>query len=344
MIEQSCGNIVVEARNLWRSFRKAKTVGGPINMPTAIVNYVYRRLKGQYESVSYALRDVSFTVRESEFVLMLGPNGAGKTTLLKILAGILPYSKGSLKIFGEDPYSSREHLREVRRRVSLIPNVMLGTAFFDAALSVERNLMITCELLGLNPARALKMADLFDLKDYLDTRLGALSTGLVARAVLALHLAKEADLYLFDEPAVALSPEGRMLFKRLLEELKREGRTVIYATHYPSELVDVFDKVLILCRGRKLFYGTTLDFTNTVFKGKDTCIEIELYNGYRDVFTLGGEVEVSGNRARIYCSSSEAYELLKEIVSSLREGYVRRIKVIPRSFEEAYIMYLGVEK
>jgi len=334
--------VVIEARDLWRSFRSpVKRAGGPINTPSAIMNFIYRKLRGQRERVTYALRGITFTVRRSDFVLLVGPNGSGKTTLLKILAGILPYTRGQLRVLGDDPYSSRSHLREVRRRVSLIPNVMLGNVFFDPALSVEENLTVACELLRLSPKRALEMARLLDVKRYLSHRFGALSTGLAARAILALHLAKEAEIYLFDEPAVALSPEGRASFKGLLRKLREEGRTVIYATHYPSELVELFDKVLVLQGGRLVFYGALEDFTDMVFKGKDVCVEITLRGGFSESQLARDGFEVIGGKARAYCSSAEAFRLLRRAVAVLREEHVRDVRVIPRSFEEAYRIYVG---
>jgi len=231
----------------------------------------------------------------------------------------------------------------VRSKVSLISSLTTGCALFDPFISVEQNLSLIADLLKINFDKILRFAELLEIDDYFEYKFGALSTGLAARVVLALNLAKSSEIYLFDEPAEALSPEGRELFKRILSELKREGKTIVYATHHPVELADIFNKVLVLVSGRIVFRGTIEEFLSEAFRGRNACIEVEFRKkiGAEDLEKISlPEVEYTRDFLRLYVNIFEAHIYLSKLLSRIKVDYIKSIKVVPRSLEEAYLIYV----
>jgi len=329
----------IEVINLYKFYESpiASKLPGPYQLPSAVVKYFFEKKRKKYIA---ALSDINFTVDKHDYVLVLGPNGSGKTTLLKILAGLMFPSKGTVKILGK---KLEENLSFVRSKVTLISSLTTGCALFDPFISVEQNLSLISELLRIDYNNVLKFIELLKVDKYLNYKFGALSTGTAARVILALNLAKPAEIYLFDEPAEALSPEGRELFKRILLKLKQDQKTVIYATHHPQELAEVFNRVLLLINGRIVFNGTIQDFLNKVFKGKDAYIEIEFYKEIkRDILENIDlpEKEYMGKSLIIYTNILKAHLYLNRLFSHIKVDYIKSVRIIPRSLEEAYLTYV----
>ena len=165
----------------------------------------------------WAVRHLDLDVERGECVGLLGPNGAGKTTLLMLLAGLLPPSEGTLAVRGE-----------------VSPFFRIGSGL-HADLSVFDNIRLAGALFGLTRrelARRLDAVVAFgDLERYLDARLGALSSGFQSRVAFSVALHSDIDILLIDE----VFGVGDLAFsRRCLERLsllRREGATVVLASH-----------------------------------------------------------------------------------------------------------------
>jgi len=329
----------IEVINLYKFYEYpiVSKLPGPYQLPSAIVKYFFEKQRRKYIT---ALSNINFTADKHDCLLVLGPNGSGKTTLLKILAGLMLPSKGTVKILGR---KLEENLSFIRSKVALISSLTTGCALFDPFISVEQNLSLISELLRIDYNKVLEFIELLEVDEYLSYKFGALSTGTAARVILALNLAKPAEIYLFDEPTEALSPEGRELFKRILLKLKQDQKTVIYATHHPQELADVFNKVLLLINGKIVFNGTIQDFLNEAFKGKDAYIEIEFYKEIKDNILEKidlPEKDYTGTSLIIYTNILKAHLYLNKLFSHIKVDYIKSVRIIPRSLEEAYLTYI----
>ena len=202
------------------------------------VHYAYHTLEGE----TYALKDITFSVREGEFIALVGPSGCGKSTLLHLIAGLLTPEKGLIKINGSyhpDNTSGigymlqKDHLLEWR---SIYRNVILG-------LEVQKKL--TKE----NLSYVEEMLKLYELAPFRNQRPSQLSGGMRQRAALIRTLALKPDLLLLDEPFSALDYQTRLnVSDDIGKILKKQKKTAILVTHDISEAISMADRVLILSK------------------------------------------------------------------------------------------------
>lgn len=192
------------------------------------------------------LNNVSFVIR-SGITGVVGPNGAGKTTLFRLLLGQIRPSSGTLRVFGEDPWSNLQ----VQARLAYCPeaeSVPAGIGSFDWLVGLG---MIS----GLSNAEAKRRAraclDRVKLGSvHWGKRLTALSKGMRQRVKLAQCLLHEPELVILDEPMNGLDPMGREEFGNVLRELAHEGRSVLISSHILHDLEALCADFLLLRWGR----------------------------------------------------------------------------------------------
>jgi NitT/TauT family transport system ATP-binding protein len=189
-----------------------------------------------------ALSDVSLDVAKGEFVSLIGPSGCGKSTLLRVIADLIPATRGSVQVAGVSPHEAREQHR-------------YGIAFQQAALldwrTVRRNVELPLELAGWDKAkrkaRALELLDMVQLHDFADHRPWELSGGMQQRVAIARSLATDPEILLMDEPFGALDEMTR---ERMQNELLRisaaTGTSVVFVTHSIPEAVYLSQRVVVM--------------------------------------------------------------------------------------------------
>jgi len=197
-----------------------------------------------------ALDTLTLRVRPGTVTVLLGPNGAGKTTAVRMITGVLPPERGTVRVFGLDPSGDGE---AVRRRCGV---VSARSALYDR-LSGYDNLRYAAELHGLGrnaPIRA--SAARFGIDHALDLRVAGYSTGMKTRLALARAVLHDPDLLLLDEPTSGLDPESSHAVLGLIDELAAAGKTVVMCTHLLLEAEGLADQVVMLEAGRDVVSGT----------------------------------------------------------------------------------------
>ncbi len=188
----------------------------------------------------HALEDVSLEARQGEFIALVGPSGCGKSTLLRLIAGLLPPTRGRILFDGE---------------VVLGPRADIGFVFQDVNLlpwrTVEANVRLPLEILGVPRqeahARVQEMLDLVGLQGFEKVYPHQLSGGMQQKAALARALVKLPRLLLLDEPFGALDALTRERMNlELLRVWAHHRQTVVMVTHSISEAVFVADRVLVM--------------------------------------------------------------------------------------------------
>jgi ABC-2 type transport system ATP-binding protein len=199
-----------------------------------------------------AVDGVTFEIARGETFGLLGPNGAGKTTTINLVLGTLRPDAGTVAVDGEqDPAR-----HAVRMRLGTAPQAIA----LYADLSAEENLRFFGSLYGLAGARlrervewALEFSGLAPRRRQ---RVGGYSGGMQRRLNLVSGLLHDPPVILLDEPTAGVDPQSRNHIFENIEALKREGRTVIYTTHYMEEAQRLCDRVGIIDRGRLLAVDT----------------------------------------------------------------------------------------
>ena len=195
-----------------------------------------------------AVDGVSFSLVPGETFGLLGPNGAGKTTTMHILVGATKPDGGRITIAGAvDPTQAK-----ARRTIGIAPQ---ATSLYEDLTGTE-NVRFFAALYGLSGAAlrdrvtwALEFVGLLDRgKDLVSTYSGGMKRRLnIAAAVVA-----DPQVILFDEPTVGVDPQSRNSIFDNIEELKRNGKTILYTTHYMEEAQRLCDRVAIMDHGRIL--------------------------------------------------------------------------------------------
>ena len=196
------------------------------------------------------LKGVDLAVRRAEIFGYLGPNGCGKTTTLKLLMGLLRPDAGSATILGL-PLSDRAW----RYRVGYLPE----NPYLYDYLTAREYMEYVGRLFGMNTAdrraRATTLLARVGMARAADVALRRMSKGMLQRVGLAQALVNDPELVILDEPMSGLDPIGRHLVRRLILELKDEGKTVFFSTHILSDAETLCDRVALLRDGSVVAAG-----------------------------------------------------------------------------------------
>jgi ABC-2 type transport system ATP-binding protein len=202
-----------------------------------------------------ALDDVSFQVMPGEMLSVLGPNGAGKSTLFRVLTGLTTPTQGSATIMG---YDATRQSFEVRRVVGFMP---AENRTLLLRHSSRENLAFHGRLQGIGEPElserideTLDLVGLFDARD----RVGfALSSGMLARLLLARAILHRPAVLILDEPTGAVDPLGAFELLGLIQQIATESQmAVLISSHRLDEVEAINDKVLLLNRGRVVYAGS----------------------------------------------------------------------------------------
>ena len=208
-----------------------------------------------------ALDGLDLTVSAGTVFGLLGPNGAGKTTLVRTLATLLAPTAGRAAVLGHDVV--REPLA-VRRRIGLAGQF----AAVDEELTGRENVEMIGRLYRLSGAesrrRANDVLERFGLVEAADRRAGTYSGGMRRRLDLAAGLIGRPPVVLLDEPTTGLDPRSRQELWRVVDELRRDGTTVLLTTQYLEEADRLAQQIAVVDRGRIAAQGTAAQLKATV--------------------------------------------------------------------------------
>lgn len=205
-----------------------------------------------------ALRGVSLQARQGEVFGLLGPNGAGKTTLIKILLGVIRSSGGQARLLGQPAGSLA-----ARRRVGYLPE-SLRIDRHHTAWSALKFYGGTSGLSASQIAqRAPRLLQLVGLADRANEAVRRFSKGMYQRLGLAQALLHEPDLLILDEPTDGLDPVGRNEVRRLILQMRDQGKTIFLNSHILQEVELICDRVAIMAAGQVRGCGTINELTRT---------------------------------------------------------------------------------
>jgi len=201
-------------------------------------------LSKTYENGFSALSSTSLNVKEGEILALLGPNGAGKTTLISTICGISVPTSGQVKVGGFDIQSQ---YREARKLIGLVPQEITLEPFEK----VINTIRFSRGLFGKpkDDAYVEKVLRSLSLWDKKDSRIMQLSGGMKRRVLIAKALAHEPRLLFLDEPTAGVDVELRQSMWAVVEELRKDGVTIILTTHYIEEAEAIADRIAVIAKG-----------------------------------------------------------------------------------------------
>jgi ABC-2 type transport system ATP-binding protein len=213
-----------------------------------------------------AVRGVSFVVNEGEVFGLLGPNGAGKTSTVEILEGMRTPDRGTARVCGLDPEKSGSEFKQT------IGAVLQSTALPDK-LKVKEALDLFASFYD-HRAGTEGLLKRFQLEEKRDAFYKDLSGGQKQRLALAMALVNNPKVVFLDEPTAGLDPQVRREIYDIIEELRREKKTVLLTTHYIEEAERLCDRVAIVDHGKIIKTGTPRELKQS--SAGTTRIEVRL--------------------------------------------------------------------
>ena len=213
-----------------------------------------------------AVRGVSFSVEEGEVFGLLGPNGAGKTTTVEILEGLRDPDGGRVRVCGFDPQASANELKHE------IGAALQSTSLPDKLRVAEAlRLFASFYKRRRDPEELLKR---FGLEEKRNAYYSKLSGGQKQRLALAMALVNDPRVLFFDEPTAGLDPQVRREIYDIIEELRRDKKTILMTTHYIEEAERLCDRVAIVDHGKVIALGSPRELKQR--SGNNTRIEVKL--------------------------------------------------------------------
>lgn len=283
-----------------------------------------------------AVEDVSLRVQEGQILALLGPNGAGKTTTIRMLAAILPATRGHASVAGHDVLTEAEL---VRRSVGLLtehhglytrmlPRQYL--AFFGQAYGMSRSVA---------ESRADDLLERLALTEAADRRLGQYSRGMRQKLALARALLHNPPVLLLDEPTSAMDPSSARMVRESIQGLRSSNRSIIVCTHNLSEAEALADQLAIIQRGRIVAMGSPEELKQSLLG--DPIMELRLagrLNGAVAALPEGIEVMASGEDWIRY-RSPNPLKHNPHVLEAMRKAGVPVVTLaeVGRSLEDVYL-------
>ena len=219
-----------------------------------------------------AVDHLDLKVNEGEILGLLGPNGSGKSTSINCILSLLEYDKGEIKIFGKD-MSPKAY--DLKSKIGIVPQEV---SVYDT-LTVEENVDFFCGLYIKDKATRKKYVDeaidFVALNDFRKFRPKKLSGGLKRRLNIACGIAHKPKLIIFDEPTVAVDPQSRNKILEGIEELNKQGATIIYTSHYMEEVEKLANHIVIIDKGHAIAEGTVDELKSSIKTSELISIEVK---------------------------------------------------------------------
>jgi ABC-type multidrug transport system, ATPase component len=219
-----------------------------------------------------ALDNLSFDVNEGEILGLLGPNGSGKSTCLSSVLSLLKLDSGNIKIFGKEMTSDSYDIK------SKIGVIFQDVAVFEE-LTVYENIDYFCGLYIKDRKKRKKYIEeainLVSLNDFKKFYPKQLSGGLLRRLNIACGVAHKPSLIFLDEPTVAVDPQSRNNILEGIQNLNRNGATIVYTTHYMEEVEQICSRIIILDKGKIIAEGTKEELKELTKTEEKITIDLE---------------------------------------------------------------------
>jgi ABC-2 type transport system ATP-binding protein len=207
-----------------------------------------------------AVENLSFTVKNGEIYGLLGPNGAGKTSTIKVLVGVLEPRAGSVEIYNtpvSDEVAAKSQVGYVPEEVVLLDS-LTPREFLEFISSIRR--LET----SVTDSRLERFVSAFELKQYFDTPIAALSMGNKQKVAIVAALLHDPKLLILDEPLIGLDARSSKILKELITFHAKKGGAVIFSTHIMEVAEKLCTKVGIINKGRIVGEGTVDDLRELV--------------------------------------------------------------------------------
>ncbi len=273
-----------------------------------------------------AVRGIDLEIEPGEMVAFLGPNGAGKTTTIDMILGLSHPSSGSVEVFGMPP-------RQAISRGLVAAVMQSGGLLKD--LTVRETVQYTASLFA-DTKPVDEVIETAGITGIAQRKVAKCSGGEQQRLRFAMALLSDPALLLLDEPTTGMDVEGRRSFWTAIREDARQGRSVLFATHYLEEADQYADRIVLISNGLVVADGTGSEI-KALTTGRT--VRATLHDADAQALgALGGveNVEVRGDQVLVHGKDSDAVARYL-----LNQTPARDLEIIARGLEDAFLSLTG---
>jgi ABC-2 type transport system ATP-binding protein len=266
----------------------------------------------QYREVN-AVRDVSLTVEEGEFVAFLGPNGAGKTTTLKLLSGVIYPSSGTARVMGYVPWN-----REIayRRRFALVMG-QKNQLWWD--LPAMESFRLHQQIYRIEPAAFEQtlgeLTELLDTAKLLNQPVRELSLGERMKMELTAALLHSPEVLFLDEPTIGLDVVAQHRIQQFLRDYQQRRKiTVLLTSHYMKDVAALCRRVVIIAQGQIKYDGSLTGIVDQFSSQKLITLQLADGEASRDFARFGTVVSVEPPKVKLRIERPQVARALAQIL------------------------------
>lgn len=263
----------------------------------------------QHVSKSYhqrkAVDDVSFRIQRGEILCLLGPNGAGKTTTIHMIAALLKSDSGDIHYLGQ---SIQQNQRGFQKQLGFVPQ---NLALYEELSAIE-NLRFFAGLYGLKKEREQFVQEALafsGLADRAHDPVKSYSTGMKRRLNIACGIVHHPHIAIMDEPTVGIDPQSRNYILQSIQELKKQGMTILYTTHYMEEVEELADRILIMDHGHIIAQGNKEALKESMDQQRQYILEV----GHLDDFDQDAFYRIEGVQKILLKEHTLAITTMKQV-------------------------------
>jgi ABC-2 type transport system ATP-binding protein len=289
-----------------------------------------------------AVQGVDFTVQRGEIFSLLGPNGAGKTTTISMLSCLLRPDEGDAHVMGN---SIRGEQMGVKSVLGVVPQEI---ALYED-LTARENLTFWGKMYGLRggalKSRVEEVLNVIGLQDRAEERVGKYSGGMKRRVNIGVALLHKPKVIYMDEPTVGIDPQSRRNILDSVVDLKKQGMTVLYTTHYMEEAEELSDHIGIMDHGKMIANGTHDELVKLV--GGQTRIDLTLNMPSNTVLeewrTVEGVSKVSSENGLVTVLVGDSNEVLPRLfdVTNRLAARITSVDILEPNLEAVFLHLTG---
>ncbi|MCL2362964.1 MAG: ABC transporter ATP-binding protein [Defluviitaleaceae bacterium] len=219
-----------------------------------------------------ALDHMNMTIVKGEVLGLLGPNGAGKSTAIRVLTGLTGTDAGEAQLFGK---KVKGHALDLKKRIGVVPQDL---ALYET-LPAQDNLAYFGKLYGVTGValkeRVGEVLEILGLAEVAKKAPKKFSGGMKRRLNIGCAVMHKPELLILDEPTVGIDPQSRNHILDFIEEMARQGTTVLYTSHYMEEVARLCSRILIMDGGRVIAEGSVEEITRSVLFEETLALEVK---------------------------------------------------------------------
>ena len=292
-----------------------------------------KNLVKKYPSLT-AVKKISFDVRKGEIFGLLGENGAGKTTTLEMIEGLRRPTEGQITVLGKNIKTNMNSIKQV------IGVQLQSSAYYDfLTLNEIMNLFASFYKTTQDVDKLFRMVKLESKKDALVSQL---SGGQKQRFSIIASLINDPQIVFLDEPTTGLDPLARRNLWEVINNIKKQGKTIILTTHYMEEAEQLCDRVAIMEQGKILTIGPTFKLIRNVeCPYRINFVDLSISEELKDDLSGLGILESQPGKDNSYSLKLDSQKKMNKALEILMKTNPESFEVSQASLEDLFIQLTG---